>query len=40
LKECKTRKSQNKSQPLHWEEQGKYEDHVKDGGTRFKKAEI
>jgi hypothetical protein len=38
LKECKTRKCQSKLQQLHWEEQGKDEDHVKDGGTRFKRA--
>jgi hypothetical protein len=32
LKEC-----QNKMQQLQWEEQGKEDDHVKDGGKRMKR---
>ena len=32
LKEC-----QNKMQQLKWKEQGKKEDHVKDGGKRMKR---
>ena len=33
LKECKTDECHNKLQHLHWKEQGKEEDHIKDGGT-------
>jgi len=37
LKDCKTKEYQKKLHQLQRKEQGKEEDHVKDGGTRFKR---
>jgi len=40
LKECKTEECRNKLQQLQWKEQGKEQDHAKDGGTSMKGIEI
>jgi hypothetical protein len=40
VEKCKTNNCKNKLQQLQWNKHTKEKDHVKDGGTRFKKIEI
>jgi len=37
LKECRTMNAETHGQQLQWKEQGKGEDHIKDGGMRLER---